>query len=44
MDECKTQQDGHEIKQASELLTLFEDMKALHVADRDRLLKELGIA
>jgi hypothetical protein len=33
--------DGHDIAQARSLLTQFEEMLALHKADRDRLLREL---
>jgi hypothetical protein len=34
--------DGHETGEARRLLATFEEMQKLHVADRDRLLKELA--
>src|SRR5262249_52550475 len=34
--------EGHDSRMARELLTQFQELLALHVADRDRLLKELG--
>lgn len=33
---------GHDWRAAMELLQEFEQMQALHIADRDRLLKELS--
>jgi hypothetical protein len=33
---------GHEWRQAMDLLHQFEEKQAMHVADRDRLRKELG--
>jgi hypothetical protein len=37
----KLQQDGHDAQEALKLLAQFEDLQAMHVADRDRLRKEL---
>lgn len=34
--------DGHDTRQAIELLHQFEQLQKLHVADRDRLRKELA--
>jgi hypothetical protein len=34
---------GHDWREAMNLLHQFEDMQALHVADRDLLRKELGL-
>ena len=36
--------DGHDADQAARLLRSFEELQALHVADRDRLRKELGLS
>jgi hypothetical protein len=33
---------GHDLRDAIELLRLFKELEALHVAHRDRLRKELG--
>jgi TorA maturation chaperone TorD len=33
---------GHDLRSAQELLTQFESMQKLHVADRDRLRTELA--
>ncbi len=38
------EQDGHDTSQARALLREFEQMQALHLADRDRLEKELEAA
>jgi hypothetical protein len=34
--------DGHDVRSARELLTLFETTQALLIADRDRIRDELG--
>jgi hypothetical protein len=34
--------NGHDSATARELLRQFQETQAIHVADRDRLLKELG--
>jgi len=34
---------GHDWQAAMELLHQFEEMQALHIADRDRLRSELGL-
>ena len=39
---AKLERDGHDTKQAIELLHQFEQLQEMHVADRDRLRKELG--
>jgi hypothetical protein len=36
--------DGHDMTTARELLAQFEEMQALHIADRDRLRQELAAA
>lgn len=36
--------DGHDIAMAQQLLAQFEDLQALHVADRDRIRAELAEA
>ena len=36
--------DGHDTSVALSLLALFEDLQSLHLADRDRLIKELRSA
>jgi len=36
--------DGHDTREALALLARFEDMLALHLADRDRLFGELKYA
>lgn len=36
------QQDGHDTTEALLLLSQFNELQALHVADRDRLRKELA--
>lgn len=39
---AELERDGHDSAQARQLLTLFEDLQRLHVADRDRLEKQLA--
>jgi hypothetical protein len=36
------ERDGHDTQQARELLRQFSDLRALHIADRDRLRAELS--
>jgi hypothetical protein len=36
------QNDGHAASQACKLLTQFQELQALHIADRDRLERELA--
>jgi hypothetical protein len=36
------ERDGHEAGEARRLLAIFENLQTVHVAERDRLLKELG--
>ena len=38
----KLEGDGHDTVKARELLAVFEETQVLHVADRDRLLRELS--
>ena len=38
---AELQRDGHDTTQAWALLTEFEQLQAMHIADRDRLLGEL---
>jgi hypothetical protein len=42
IDELKA--DGHDTREALALLARFEDMLALHLSDRDRLIDELKSA
>jgi hypothetical protein len=37
----KLKQDGHDTTQARALLTLFEELQALHLNERDRLAAQL---
>lgn len=37
----KLEADGHDTREAQALLARFEDLQALHIADRDRLIDEL---
>ncbi len=43
---AELERDGHDAAaaQARQLLAQFEELLALHVADRDRLRKELGLS
>jgi hypothetical protein len=38
------ERDGHDTSRAVQLLCQFEELQAMHVADRDRLRKELGLS
>jgi len=38
---AQLERDGHDTPAACDLLAIFETTQALHVADRDRLRKEL---
>ncbi len=38
---ARLERDGHDVAQARELLRKFEELQAIHVADRDSLRKEL---
>jgi hypothetical protein len=38
------ERDGHDTRAAKELLDRFEKLQALHIADRDRLRRELDLA
>ncbi len=38
---ARLERDGHDVTQARELLRKFEELQAIHVADRDSLRKEL---
>lgn len=39
---AKLQRNGHDTRQANTLLNTFIDMEAAHLADRDRLRRELA--
>jgi hypothetical protein len=39
---ARMEQDGHDTSEARASLALFKDLQAMHVADRDRLRKELA--
>lgn len=39
---AELERDGHPVEQARELLRLFEDTQAMHIADRDRLREDLA--
>ena len=41
---AKLERDGHPTFQAVETLAQFEELLGLHIADRDRLRRELGLA
>ena len=38
---AKLERDGHDTSEPKRLLSQFEEMLVIHIADRDRLLKEL---
>jgi hypothetical protein len=38
---AELERDGHDAKQARAMLAEFEQLQAMHVADRDRLIGEL---
>jgi arginine repressor len=40
---AQLEHDGHDISEATKLLDQLEQLQALHIADRDRLRKELGL-
>jgi hypothetical protein len=40
---AELERDGHDASSARELLDVFEQTQATHMADRDRLRKELGL-
>lgn len=37
---CRLERDGHDATEARRLLKQFEELQAMHTADRDRLLLE----
>jgi hypothetical protein len=39
---AELERDGHNAAAARDLLRLFEEMQAMHIADRDRILEDLG--
>jgi hypothetical protein len=39
---AKLERDGHNAAAPRDLLRLFEEMQAMYIADRDRILKDLG--
>lgn len=39
---AELERDGHDAELARKLLVEFENLQHLHIADRDRLVKELG--
>jgi hypothetical protein len=41
---AKLERDGHDTSQAIQLLRQFQELQALHIADRDRLRKLLGLS
>lgn len=41
---AKLARDGHSTLQAIDTLAQFEELQAMHVADRDRINRELGLA
>ena len=41
---AELERDGHDAGSAKELLTIFEETQAIHIADRDRLKEEARIA
>ena len=40
---AKLERHGHDTRSAKELLVQFQELQALHIADRDRLRHELGL-
>jgi len=40
---AQLEREGHDTAHAKQLLEQFEEVLAIHVADRDRLRKELGL-
>jgi hypothetical protein len=40
---ARLERDGHDPSQAMQMLQQFQKLQALHIADRDRLRKELGL-
>jgi hypothetical protein len=40
---AELERDGHGAREARRLLHQFEEMQAMHIADRDRLRQELGM-
>jgi arginine repressor len=38
---AELERDGHDITEATRLLTLFEETQLLHLTDRDRIQREL---
>ena len=39
---AELERDGHDASQANQMLAQFLDLQAMHIADRDRLIKELS--
>ena len=39
---ARLEEGGHDTTEAKRLLAQFEELQAMHGADRDRLLRELG--
>ena len=39
---AELERDGHDASQAKQMLAQFLDLQAMHIADRDRLIKELS--
>ena len=39
---ARLDRNGHDARPARDLLDLFEDLQRVHIADRDRLLRELA--
>jgi arginine repressor len=40
---AQLEREGHDSSQANKLLRQFAELLAIHIADRDRLRKELGV-
>lgn len=40
---AELEREGHDAAASIKLLQQFQEMQALHIADRDRLRKELGL-
>lgn len=40
---AELERDGYEAQGARDAVKQFEELQKLHIADRDRLLKELGL-
>ena len=40
---AELERDGHDVTEARRMLALFEQTQRMHVEDRDRIVKDLGL-